>query len=540
MANANIKLGYKTAAWFTANASRVLGAGQIVYLEQTGTYKLGDGVTQLSALSFLGGGGTVDVNTIGTAINGATSATPNDTDLVISVDTSVAKKNTWTQIKAFLKTYFDTVYTTTSAVASQITTALSGYATQAYVTSQGYITNVITALGYTPENSANKTSTVTGNETSTTLYTTVKGVVDWVTSLFVKKGTLTTNYIPKATASDTIGDSQVFDNGTDVGIGTSSPTAKLDVNGGINVSANNLITVQGTGGYLEISSPLSDKPRLQSYGLALGLNPLGNNIYTGGYLGLGVGNNPQCPLDIKSTLNTSVTNAVSIRNVDDTQLISIKNNGDINLPLLTASQIVETDASKNLVSVAKGTAYNKNFGTTAGTVLEGNAITQTITNGVTNKAPSEDAVFDALALKRSATKEMLLSVCYSAPINPADGQTYYFGEHGASIMTTGQGFNKFQFNENFTITRIIIEVKLTANSTSESVSFYLRAGGTTDNTITTSMDMSTIGTNGSKVFVYTPTPFAVTSGTDYETKILCPTWVTNPGISGVVVKYYGY
>jgi hypothetical protein len=54
MANVNIELGYKPLVWFTANPTIVLLAGQIVYLEQTGTYKIGDGVSTLSALNFLG------------------------------------------------------------------------------------------------------------------------------------------------------------------------------------------------------------------------------------------------------------------------------------------------------------------------------------------------------------------------------------------------------------------------------------------------------------------------------------------------------
>jgi hypothetical protein len=44
-------------------------------------------------------------------------------------------------------------------------------------------------------------------------------------------GSGTTNYIPKFTAASTIGNSQIFDNGTNVGIGTASPSVKLDVTG---------------------------------------------------------------------------------------------------------------------------------------------------------------------------------------------------------------------------------------------------------------------------------------------------------------------
>ena len=59
MANVDIQIGYKNSAWFTTNAALILKVGQVVYLEQTGTYKIGDGTTVLSSLSFLGAASSI-------------------------------------------------------------------------------------------------------------------------------------------------------------------------------------------------------------------------------------------------------------------------------------------------------------------------------------------------------------------------------------------------------------------------------------------------------------------------------------------------
>jgi hypothetical protein len=62
---------------------------------------------------------------------------------------------------------------------------------------------------------------------------------DWTTFNNKIGGSGTTNFLPKFTASGTIGNSQIFDNGTNVVIGTSSPFTKLTINGGNGLTINN-------------------------------------------------------------------------------------------------------------------------------------------------------------------------------------------------------------------------------------------------------------------------------------------------------------
>jgi hypothetical protein len=64
-------------------------------------------------------------------------------------------------------------------------------------------------------------------------------------------GTGTTNYLPKFTGASTIGDSQIFDNGTNVGIGTASPTTKLSVYAATGGSTTGL-TVNGSSNMLNL------------------------------------------------------------------------------------------------------------------------------------------------------------------------------------------------------------------------------------------------------------------------------------------------
>jgi hypothetical protein len=86
----------------------------------------------------------------------------------------------------------------------------------------------------------------------------------------------------------------------------------------------------------------------------------------------------------------------------------------------TAARFNTAFASKSTTDLAEGTNLTDARARTA-------AVSQSITNGVTTTAPSEDAVFDALALKASTALSNLASVAINTALLPATNGNIDFG-----------------------------------------------------------------------------------------------------------------
>jgi hypothetical protein len=151
-------------------------------------------------------------------------------------------------------------------------------------------------------------------------------------------GSGTTNYVPKFTSSTAIGNSQIFDDGTNVGIGTTSPgTYKLNVNGLSNFEGQiNINAILGNA----IQFRFSTSPFIQLYqnSTLYGFYNNGrvaNDLTidnTTGYINattrlginLGFGGNPNAALSVNGTtlINTNTDNGVDKLQVSGSGLVT--------------------------------------------------------------------------------------------------------------------------------------------------------------------------------------------------------------------------
>jgi hypothetical protein len=104
------------------------------------------GHSHLSELDYASAGHTgfeptLTTSTLGALIGGSTNATPNNTDFVATSLTAggILKKITWTNVKAFLKTYFDTLYTKATGTELDTGTNDAKFATAKALADSNYI-----------------------------------------------------------------------------------------------------------------------------------------------------------------------------------------------------------------------------------------------------------------------------------------------------------------------------------------------------------------------------------------------------------------
>ena len=208
--------------------------------------------TQARARSSISAGGSLSYN----STTGVVSYTAPTLATVATTGAYADLTGQPTNISAFTN---DSGYTTNTGTVTSVsgTGTVSGLTLTGSVTTSGSLTlggtlsltsgNVTTALGYTPYDAANPS----GYLSSVALGSNVTGTLP-VANGGLGATSLTSGYLVKGNGTSAASASVVYDNGTNVGIGTSSPATALDVNGtitsdGLAVTASSAVIQSATG-----------------------------------------------------------------------------------------------------------------------------------------------------------------------------------------------------------------------------------------------------------------------------------------------------
>jgi hypothetical protein len=199
-------------------------------------------------------------------------------------------------------------------------------------------------------------------------------------------------------------------------------------------------TVSLTGEYINFGS--SNDVSIYGLGAAAWLEMIGSNVSLG-YLSSYINFNDQGELYITAPTKIDIFGAddlvLSANNLitvaSPLQFVNV-----VNFDSLTANTILEIDGSKDVVSATKGTAYNKNFGTTSDTVCEGNDSRLTPQNRISNPYFFDD--FHSIGFWTAMNNSGVQSATIAAEVG--EKGVVQFGS--SATNGTGRGYRHFNLS----------------------------------------------------------------------------------------------